>query len=151
LKAKIGHHPCSTFLKILVDSCCDLCKGIGMNLKQIKQLKRGDKVFWEDPDGGACSRIYNIKTIEVVNPEMVRIVDKSGDVLECLPKELKPVKKFAVKVYWEMSAEIEVEAGSKSSAASLAIDAPLPSSDTWQYVPDSANVDEEVDIQEIKE
>lgn len=39
----------------------------------------------------------------------------------------------------------------KQSGIAAAVDAPLPSSDSWEYVPDSANVDEEMDIHEIKE
>lgn len=58
-------------------------------------------------------------------------------------------KKYRVKLYWEMSAEVEVEAASPEAAAEAAKDGPLPSSDDWQYVPDSANVDESCDVQEI--
>ncbi len=58
-------------------------------------------------------------------------------------------KKYRVKLYWEMCAEVEVEAPNKAAAAELAKDGPLPSSDNWQYVPDSANVDETMDVQKI--
>lgn len=58
-------------------------------------------------------------------------------------------KKYRVKLYWEMCAEVEVEAPNKAAAAQAAIDGPLPSSDGWQYVPDSANVDETCDVQKI--
>jgi hypothetical protein len=50
-----------------------------------------------------------------------------------------------------MSAEVEVWATSEASAVEEAINAPLPSSDTWEYVPDSANVDDSLDIHEVKE
>jgi len=140
------------FLKKLVDSQKDFDMVIAMKIQDIKKLKAGDKVWWSDPDElSDCSRIYDIKTIEVVNPEMVRIVDKSGDVLECLPKELKRARKYIAKLYWEMCAEVEVWAGDKQSGIKVAIDGPLPSSDEWQYVDDSANVDEELDIHEVKE
>jgi len=59
------------------------------------------------------------------------------------------MKKFKVKVYWEMCGEVEVEANSPAEAAKLAIDAPLPSSDNQEYVSDSANVDEELDVVEV--
>jgi hypothetical protein len=58
-------------------------------------------------------------------------------------------KKYRVKLYWEMSAEVEVEAASPSAAAEAAKDGPLPSSDGWEYVADSANVDLELDVQPI--
>ncbi len=127
-----------------------MCYGGIMKLSDIKKLKKGDKVFWQDPDNNAASRIYTIKTIKVVNPEMIWIVEPDDSFLECLPKELKPLKKYAVKVYWEMSAEHEVFANNKAEAVQKAIDAPLPPSDQWTYTPDSANVDEEMDVQEIK-
>lgn len=121
-----------------------------MNLKQVKQLKRGDKVFWEDPDNGLTSRIYTIKTIRI-GGVIIFIEDKTGDCLECEAHELKPLKKFAVKVYWEMSAEHEVLAANKQHAAQVAMEAPLPPSDAWEFVPDSENVDEELDVQQIRE
>jgi len=122
-----------------------------MKIADIKQLKRGDKVFWNDPDNGACSRIYDIDTIQIVNPEMVRILEDGASELECPPKELTKAKKYRAKLYWEMSAEVEVWATSEASAVEEAINAPLPSSDTWEYVPDSANVDDSLDIHEVKE
>jgi len=121
-----------------------------MKIADIKNLKQNDKVFWNDPDAGACSRIYSIKTIQVVNPEMIRITDWDDSTLECLPKELAPAKKYCVKVYWEMSAEHEVWSGNKSHAAETASQASLPPSGEWHFVPDSENVDEELDVQEIK-
>jgi len=50
-----------------------------------------------------------------------------------------------------MCGEVEVEAKSPAEAAKLAVDAPLPSSDNQEYVPDSANVDEELDVDEVDE
>jgi len=121
-----------------------------MNLKQVKALKRGDRVFWNDPDNGECSRIYKIHTIRVVNPKMVRILENGASELECPPEELAPVKKYAVKVYWEMSAEHEVWATNKSHAVQTAMEAPLPPSNEWTFTPDSENVDKELDVQEIQ-
>ena len=63
--------------------------------------------------------------------------------------ELMPISKYAVKVYWEMCADVEVKAYSKTHAKQEAIDAPLPESGTWEYVSDSANVDKGIDVQEI--
>lgn len=53
----------------------------------VRSLKPGDEVFWTDPDNGACSRSYVIDGL-TVNGDCVRIVDKSGDVLECFRHEL---------------------------------------------------------------
>ena len=124
---------------------------ISMKIQDIKKLNRGDKVFWNDPDEGACSRIYDIKTVKIFNPNLVEIEDKNGDVLECPPSELAKAKKYRVRMNWRMCADVEVWAGNNQSAASMALKAPLPSSDTWEYVPDSEMVDEELDIRKIKE
>lgn len=123
---------------------------IGMKIQDIKKLKRGDRVFWNDPDHGQCSRAYLIEMIRIDNPERIRIEEKDGSVLECPPAELVPAKKYRAKVYWEMCSEVEVWARDKASGIAAAVEAPLPSSDTWEYVPDSANVDEELDIHEIE-
>ena len=121
-----------------------------MKLQDIKALKAGDRVFWNDPDGGGCSRIYTIKSIRI-GGVIIFIEDINGGCLECEAHELAKVKKYAVKVYWEMSAEHEVWATSKVHAAHMAKKADLPSSGVWHYVPDSENVDENLDVQEIKE
>jgi hypothetical protein len=116
-----------------------------------RYLKLGDSVWWDDPDDGICSRLYKIKTIRI-GGVIIFIEDEKGDFLECEAHELSLAveKPFCAKVYWEMSGEVEVKAYSKAHAAKLAIDAPLPPSDKWQYVPDSFNVDAEMDVQEIQ-
>jgi len=59
-----------------------------MTIRQIKKLRSGDEVFWNDPDTSAnCSRIYVISSIKVENG-MVQIWDKDGSYLECWPEEL---------------------------------------------------------------
>lgn len=58
-----------------------------MTKTQIKKLHSGDEVYWTDPDDGLCSRTLTIQSIEVKG-DIVRIQDKSGDVLECFAKEL---------------------------------------------------------------
>jgi hypothetical protein len=68
-----------------------------MTPSQIEKLKPGDRVFWNDPDEGACSREYKIKRIafqlepgeEVCGDEIVSIEDEDGSFLECLACELK--------------------------------------------------------------
>ena len=59
-----------------------------MKLNDIRQLKAGDEVFWNDPDDGACSRIYVIKTIWFFGHNQIRIEDEDGCVLECPSSEL---------------------------------------------------------------
>jgi hypothetical protein len=58
-----------------------------MKLSEVKKLKQGDEVFWNDPDEGTCSRAMVIMEI-VVNGDIVEITDCSGNYLECLAKEL---------------------------------------------------------------
>jgi len=54
----------------------------------VKSVKKGDKVFWNDPDDGSCSREYVVKEIKV-HPDLVRIEGVDGSVLECPPDELE--------------------------------------------------------------
>lgn len=121
-----------------------------MKLQDAAKLSVGDSVWWDDPDDGACSRLCKIKTIRI-GGVIIFIEDDKGDFLECEAYELSLAgeKTYRVKVYWEMSGEVEVKAYSKAHAVKEAIDAPLPPSDEWQYVPDSANVDKDMDVQEI--
>jgi hypothetical protein len=58
-----------------------------MQIHSIKKLHSGDEVFWNDPDNGACSRVYKIQTIEV-NGNVVTIQEPDGSVLECFAREL---------------------------------------------------------------
>ena len=124
-----------------------------MNASEAKQLKAGDVVWWDDPDSGICSRPYKIKTVHVDNG-FVGIEDVSGDYLECFARELSLTtvpRKFKVKISWTMEGEVEVEAYSKGHAIIEAVNAPLPSSDTWSYVPDSCVVvNPSGDVQEVK-
>lgn len=63
-----------------------------MRITDIKKLRSGDEVYWNDPDkSGAefdCSRVYKIRSIEFVPLNMVRIWDVDGSVLECFAREL---------------------------------------------------------------
>ena len=58
-----------------------------MTRKDAKQLQTGDEVLWNDPDDGACSRIYTIQNIEITG-DIVSIQDKDGSNLECFLSEL---------------------------------------------------------------
>lgn len=58
-----------------------------MTNEEAKGLKTGDTVFWKDPDEGAASRAYKIKTIEVYDDEAI-IEEPDGSVLQCFVAEL---------------------------------------------------------------
>ncbi len=60
-----------------------------MMLSQIRKLRPGDEVFWNDPDGGKCSRVYKVQSIEMrVSVCTVIIVDVDGSTVECFAGEL---------------------------------------------------------------
>lgn len=53
------------------------------------QVTPGDEVFWNDPDGGKCSRHLTIHDIEIRKQSLsVIITDVNGDTLECFASEL---------------------------------------------------------------
>ena len=58
-----------------------------MTSEEARNLQPGDEVFWTDPDDGVCSRIYEIRTIEVYD-EIVVITEPDGSSLECFASEL---------------------------------------------------------------
>jgi sortase (surface protein transpeptidase) len=58
-----------------------------MTYAEVKKLHSGDEVYWNDPDEGTASRVYKIRTIEVIG-EIVVITDSDGSHLECFAKEL---------------------------------------------------------------
>lgn len=60
-----------------------------MTAEQVRQLHRGDQVYWTDPDEDTCSRMYTIQEIQIDEAEGVaKITDVSGDYLECFFEEL---------------------------------------------------------------
>lgn len=59
-----------------------------MSISDTKKLQPGDEAYWNDPDDGACSRVYKIASIEHFDDDVVRIVDVDGSVLECFVREL---------------------------------------------------------------
>ena len=58
-----------------------------MTPKQAKQLRPGDKVHWEDPDDGVCSRTMTLTSIDIFG-DVVQLTDTEGDFLECYVEEL---------------------------------------------------------------
>ena len=62
-----------------------------MSADQVKALRPGDEVYWNDPDGDLCSRVYKIASIGTLDDEddpPVIIRDVHGSVLECFAHEL---------------------------------------------------------------
>lgn len=50
-------------------------------------LKHGDEVYWTDPDEGACSRYFTIRSI-YISGDIVTITDIDGSDIECFAEEL---------------------------------------------------------------
>jgi hypothetical protein len=59
-----------------------------MLISEVKKLKPGDEIFWEDPDGGECSRVLKIKAIRLTR-NVVHITETSGAYVECFARELR--------------------------------------------------------------
>jgi hypothetical protein len=61
-----------------------------MTREQVDALQTDDQVYWNDPDGGLCSRIVAIQEIRWIDDEhdAVRINTKEGDCLEAFITEL---------------------------------------------------------------
>jgi hypothetical protein len=60
-----------------------------MRISDVKKLHSGDEVFWNDPDEGTCSRMLKIHSIEFVPPNVVKIEEVDGSVVECYARELE--------------------------------------------------------------
>lgn len=58
-----------------------------MTKDEAAKLQPGDEVYWTDPDEGACSRVYRIRTIEIQG-DVVVITEPDGSFLECFAEEL---------------------------------------------------------------
>ena len=58
-----------------------------MKISRVRNLHPGDEVFWNDPDGGVCSRSLVISSIVIVG-EVIIIFDDEGGTLECFAVEL---------------------------------------------------------------
>lgn len=59
-----------------------------MDLRDVRKLRSGDEVFWNDPDDGRASGYRTIAEIEIIGRSVVSIVDVDGGHLECFPWEL---------------------------------------------------------------
>ncbi len=51
-------------------------------MSDLRKLKPGDRLWWNDPDGDTCSRWLTIKNITLREPFHVTIEDISGDIVE---------------------------------------------------------------------
>jgi hypothetical protein len=58
-----------------------------MELDAVHKLQPGDEVYWNDPNEGTASRVWQIQRIEIFG-ELVVIHDPQGDTLECFASEL---------------------------------------------------------------
>lgn len=63
-----------------------------MTYKEVKRLRNGDEVYWNDPDEGVCSRYLQIQSVDVGADNgdltVVSIMEIDGSVVECFLKEL---------------------------------------------------------------
>ena len=61
-----------------------------MTTEEVRNLKNGDEVFWNDPDNGLTSRHITIQAIELFNSDCIlRIMGDDGSTLECFAHELE--------------------------------------------------------------
>jgi len=59
-----------------------------VQLKEVRRLSPGDTVYWNDPDDGCCSKFITIRSIKVLEDEMVFIHGADRSDLECYAEEL---------------------------------------------------------------
>jgi hypothetical protein len=61
-----------------------------MLLNEIKQLRAGDEVYWNDPDNDLCSRYLIVDSYEIFEDlGVVVITDIDGDVVSAFFGELE--------------------------------------------------------------
>lgn len=59
-----------------------------MKITDVKNLKAGDKVYYNDPDDGIRSGVVTIKTISIVRDRWITIENENGFKIECIPSEI---------------------------------------------------------------
>lgn len=59
-----------------------------MKITDVKNLKAGDRVYWNDPDDGICSGVVKIKNITIKNDKWIDIETEGGREIECIPSEI---------------------------------------------------------------
>jgi hypothetical protein len=59
-----------------------------MTLEEVKQLRTGDQVFWNDPSPWDDSGYLSIQTIDVIG-EIIKITTKNGYTCQCFAHELE--------------------------------------------------------------
>lgn len=64
-----------------------------MTPERAAALKPGDRIIWDDPDNGICSRPYTIKAVEFDESSgVLKITSTEGDCLECYLSEVSHFK-----------------------------------------------------------
>lgn len=71
-------------------------------------LKPGDRVWWDDPDDGACSGPHTVQHA-VEGDEIISITPDGKGVTEVYANELTPLKKYRVHGYAVVRVPLEVE------------------------------------------
>lgn len=79
---------CSAFDKVKPCSECN-CHCGEYAVADEESFAVGDKVYWEDPDGGTSSGVY---TVASVNGETVAIRNENGSEAEVPPEEIEKIK-----------------------------------------------------------
>lgn len=59
-----------------------------MKPSDIKELKLGDKIYWEDPEGFR-SRILTVNKVKVKSYNDIVVHSKEGDVLYCTASQIE--------------------------------------------------------------
>jgi len=125
-----------------------------MTPQEASRLIPGREVFWNDPDGGACSRYLTIASIRLIDEDDVaQITTVEGDVLECFVSDFAPYpnvetlnprmrrramakkkkpRTYTVRVEWWRTyyGDFTVKASSPDEAADIAM-AEAPDFDLW--------------------
>ena len=58
-----------------------------MDIELVKELRRGDEVYYREPVVGGMLQLYTIRTITIVG-EVIHIADVDGSDLKCFAREL---------------------------------------------------------------
>jgi hypothetical protein len=74
----------------------------------VSEFKTGDRVWWDDPDDGACSGPHTIAHA-VKGDEIISITPDGKGVTEVFANELTPLNKYRVHGYCVVRVVLEVE------------------------------------------
>jgi hypothetical protein len=85
------------------------------------KIEVGDRVWWRDPDGGACS---GPGTLTCINGDVYSVRKDDTGLVECPRAELKPLKKlkkFSIDIQHTEEFTYQVEAPTQKEAEALAM------------------------------